>query len=103
MEYPRDGVMLLLSALRTSGGGCLDTEDGVLTLRLQFGEPVAITALADALDDLEARGWIAIDESGARVTEAGHYWHAKWLVSRHGRRAKGLELSMTATQISRVA
>jgi hypothetical protein len=33
---------------------------------------------AECLDLAEARGWLAIDAGGPRLTEAGNYWLDRW-------------------------
>lgn len=82
MNYPKDGTMLLLAALV---GRCrLDVAgDGDLVLANRHG--VDCPAPVDALDDLEARGWVSISDSGATVTERGIYWMRRWLRARTGR------------------
>jgi hypothetical protein len=61
-----------------------------LTVKADDDESVGvigmITAPAAALDELEARGWLAVlPHEGTAITETGRYWLHKWLVGRLGK------------------
>jgi hypothetical protein len=78
--YPPDSAMALLVSIRT-GNGC-----GVHDGHLAHPDPIHAGRVllhdSDDLDELERRGWIAIDASGATVTERGAYWLRKWLATK---------------------
>lgn len=52
-------------------------DDGrlVVTGRETYDPPY----LADALDELEAKGWLAVGEAGAAITGTGHWHLMAWL------------------------
>lgn len=77
MTWPvSDGVFLFLLAIRD--GVPVDAADGSLTLS---GVPVPTTAL----DAIEARGWLRVEEAGPVVTEVGKDWLRRWSRARLGR------------------
>lgn len=98
MTFPEQpDVMLLLLALLT--GQKLDADGGALTLEVPgVPEPVAIPSLPDALDALEARHWVRIEEAGPYVTDQGRYAVKLWL-KRRGVTPENFALSMRAARV----
>lgn len=95
MTFPPDGTMLILLGMWT--GRTLDAEKGELRLDLAGGPAVV---KPEALDELEARGWVEITEAGARVTERGVYALNKWVEARARRQGHRGNIVLKSARVS---
>jgi hypothetical protein len=86
VTFPDDpAVMLLLLAVYT--GQRVGADDGRMTLEVPGVDgPVALDGLDSALDALESRGWVTIEDAGPACTEQGRYALARWMNAKVGRR-----------------
>lgn len=80
--YPADSAMAFLLAVH------LRYPVEVIDGRVTHGDPTdpgrAMLVRTEDVDDLEARGWLALDgddERPARATDAGRYWLARWVAT----------------------
>lgn len=79
MTYPDDGTMLALLGHALGDTFALGA-DGELILSFVGTTGGQMPAPVEALDALEARGWIAVRPDGTTAeTESGRYWLCKWL------------------------
>jgi hypothetical protein len=99
VTFPDDpAVMLLLLAVHT--GQKVGADDGRMTLEVPGVEgPVALDGLDSALDALESRSWVCIDDAGATVTDSGRYWLKRWLEKHLGRRVREMDFCMRANRV----
>jgi hypothetical protein len=86
VKFPDDpAVMLLLLAVHT--GQRVGADDGRMTLEVPGVDgPVALDGLDSALDALESRGWVTIEDAGPTATEQGRYALSRWMNAKLGRR-----------------
>lgn len=82
MTYPDDGTMLALLG-HALGDTFAVGAGGELILSFVGTNGGSVPAPVEALDDLEARGWIAVRPDGTTAeTERGRYWLRRWLAAR---------------------
>lgn len=82
VTYPDDGTMLALLG-HALGDTFAVRADGELVLSFVATNGGEMPAPVEALDVLEARGWIAVRPDGTTAeTESGRYWLKKWLAFR---------------------
>jgi hypothetical protein len=75
-QFPDDQAMLLAVGLYNRAAVIVNDRGIALVMD---GDVHQTTRLPDGLDQLEARGWVAIDAAGVRLTESGLWWLRRWL------------------------